>query len=112
MPTGIGVRQGLGELGVDESLHFGEPAIQIDRTDQRLKGIGQSRGSFPAIVDLLATTEHELGPELNSRGAFGQRLLVNQPRACLGQRAFVAIGKVLVQFRADNQLQHGVPEEF
>ena len=89
-----------------------ESAIEKDRAEQRLEGVGQRGGPLAAAVQFLAAAEDQMLPEAQFAALLGQRAAIDEFGAGLGQRAFAEGGKFFVQLARQHELQNGVAEEF
>ena len=88
-----------------------EAAVEVDRAEQRLEGVGQDRGLVAAAGALLAAAEPDVAAEVELAAHLGQRAHVDHRGAQLGQLALGQVGVVAVERVGDDQAEHGVAEE-
>ena len=90
--TAVWVGQFIGKDAVDKVICSVQPAVEIQRGDQRLKGILQCGLLTPFKFRALAVTQDEVLLEAKRGGLGGQRRAVDQSGAGLGQVAFILVG--------------------
>ena len=96
---------------LDQALGRRQPAIPIDRPDQRLETVGERRRLRPPAGILLAPSEHQKAAEIELEGDLGQGLAAHQPRMPLGQRALALARKAGHQQVGDREGEHAIAEE-
>jgi hypothetical protein len=90
-----------------EALRGFEPAVEIERGDHRLAGIGQRP------LGVAAATGHaQMRPQIDGVRHLRQGLAPRQLGEALGQRAFLFVREAAVQDVGQRQAQHPVAEEF
>ena len=87
-------------------------AIQEQRAQHGLEGIGQDRRPLAPAVELLAAAEDQQRPETQRAALRGERILSHELRADFRKRAFVVVRITGEERVREDELQHGVPEIF
>lgn len=103
--------EGLAKMARHELFRRGKTAVEKNRAEHGLEGVGQRRGAFATAVGFLAAAENEMFAEAERAGFLGEGAAVHQFGAGLGERAFAERGKFFIQFVRQYELQHGVAEE-
>ena len=92
-------------------LTDGKAAIQEQRAQHRLVGIGEQRGLVATAVRLFASPQAQRGAQIDLTCPLGQRGLTDHLRAQERQVAFAAVGTVTHQKLGDEQAQDRVAEK-
>jgi hypothetical protein len=88
-----------------------EPAVEEERGQHCLHGIGKD-GAFAAeAAALLAAAEAQVAPEIDGGGHLGHVLAADQLGAHAGQLALLPLGVGLEESLGDDQAKDGVAEE-
>ena len=85
------LRQPAGEQALDHLARRLEPAVQVDRAEQRLERVGEDRAAPESAGLELAAAEAQLLAEPESGGGLGQRLPAHQRRPVAAQVALVGV---------------------
>ena len=105
----------LGDLFAQQMLDVGncesqdkgscvfQAAVQIDRGNQSLEGIGGDRRTMSSVIIVLAFSEEQIVALIDFGGKFSQRLFADGKGAELGKVSFGEIRMILEQIGADNQ---------
>ncbi len=89
-----------------------EPAVQKDRTKQRLESVGKQGVAIAAPLQFLAAAQPDVFVEFQVPGDGRQGLLLDQLRADARQLALLGSGIPPEAFLGYAQLQHGVAQKF
>ena len=118
LQAGLGV---LGRLGrrfdarrpkrFDEAARGIQPAVQIERADDRLAGVGQERRVSPLARRLLALGQAQVALEPELAGHLGEGLAAHQIGVAHGERAFRLARKAGQQKVGHDQAEHPVAEK-
>jgi hypothetical protein len=100
------------ELAKNEFTGGIKAAIEKNRAKEGFESICESGRTVAATVDLFAATEDEMFAEAKLAGVIGEGAAINEFCAGFCERAFAKRGEILVELASENELQHGVPEEF
>ena len=73
------LRQTLARLPQNELLHRGQITVEIDGSDERLKGVGEGGIALAATARLFAASYSQIASELECRRMNGQGFARNQP---------------------------------
>src|SRR5664280_749371 len=95
----------------DQALRLGQTAVEVDRTDQRLGGVGQDGPLGPAPGLVLTPTQAEMLVDPQVEGHFGQYPGVDHRRPDLGHQAVGELRAGPVGVLGHHQAQYGVPQE-
>ena len=88
-----------------------EGAVQKNGADQRLIGIRQDGGLFPALVHLLPPAEEQVLTEAQVTGDSGERRFIDELCAFLGEDPFSFLCELSEQPGRDDRVDDGVAEE-
>ena len=86
-------------------------AVEVDRADDRLEGVGEHRRAMSAAHRRFAVTEQQVFAKLQFRRATRERRLTHDGSARLRQLAFRPLGKALEEIGARRQLQNRISQE-
>jgi hypothetical protein len=108
----VDVRQDRAIQVFDDAADFRIAAIQVDGAEDGLQRVGQDRGPAKAPAFQLALAQAQVGRQRQALGDVGQGGLLDQVRAHPRQVAFVHFGVLGEQQRGNDEIQHGIPQEF
>ena len=102
----------LAPQAFDDLCRHREAAVQVDRGDQRLAGIGQQAGVAAAAGILLAPRKPQAVRQVELLGDLHQRFAADQGGVPAGERADFLAGKAVEQQVGDDEAEHAVADEF
>ena len=88
-----------------------DAAVQIDRRDDRLKGVGQDAGAVPAAGLLLALAEEHVRAEVQFPGEVAAGFLADRGGAELGELPLRHVAEVVEEGVRGDEAEDGVAEE-
>ncbi|MNF89523.1 hypothetical protein D3C84_720520 [compost metagenome] len=112
-------------VGIDQGQAFelaGQPSqhafagglhvrVEVDCTDQRLKGVSQDRFAAKTTAFQLTGAQAQVFTEVETTGQYGQGLALDQPCAQARQLAFAGLGKALEQRFASDEVKDRIAEK-
>jgi hypothetical protein len=87
-------------------------AIEENRAQKRFERVRQSGGTLASAMEFFASTQDEMLAKPELAGVFGKGASVDQLGPSFGERAFAEGRKILIELPSENELEHGVTEEF
>ncbi len=97
------------ELMAEDGRRF-EPAVEVQRPDERFERVGQRRIAVATAARFFAAAEEQIFAELQFACHHGQMLALHERRAPVSQLAFGLVAQVIEVFGRD-QFEHRVAEE-
>ena len=88
-----------------------DPAVEVDRAEQRLERVGEDRAATEAAALQLTAAEPQLLAEPQPARDRGQRAAAHQRRPVAAQVALVGVRVLAKQQHRDGEVEHRVAEE-
>src|SRR5690606_21546383 len=101
----------VGHLAQQERARGLEPAVQVQRRDERLAAVGEQRLLAPPSRLLLAPSEQQVVAEPDAGRERGERRRRDQRRLGLGLLALGEVRELVIEQVRDQEAEHRVPEE-
>src|SRR5262249_47120790 len=95
----------------EERVRRGQPAVQVDRGDDRLEAVRQKRELLRASRPRLPRSHPEVPPDPQGAPLRGERRGGDQVRLDLRERAFLEVRKRAIDELPDDKAEYGVSQE-
>ena len=90
----------------------GHAFIKVDGADERFEGLAEDGQALAAAAELFAAPNAQMLAKATIRAELRQRFRLDQGGAQLRQLAFIDSGELAKEQVGDDEIKHGIAEEF